>query len=245
MTELTIFSTKYAALIFLLAIMVWRFWGKVEGVLLLTALGFFGYNQCSRIEVPSIISNSSIQERKKEIIAFSQMTIDETAGEMYNRKLLEKNEGNVLIYPADMKKDYYKFFTSNPGKFIIAFSDGGEYEDFFKSIDSLMVEGKKAVECPEGKAYQLASECFVCKTGFLRQYQRFILSVSRNLNFSIPNSTLPKRTPKPVDSHPAEPIRKSNNLPPIDFQRNGDDSKWKFRPMPKKDSTNSGRTDTG
>ncbi len=154
--------------------------------------------QCSNLGT----SISNEDEVKTQILEFSQLKMEDIEGEMKILGYAKKEDGNALIYPAEMDKDYYKFFPSAPGKFIIAYINRDKYEDFFTSIEEHKVE-QPAKDCPEDKVYQLSQNCYVCKTGFKIDFQRFILSVSTNLNFSLP-SVLPRK-PTPIPKKPTNP----------------------------------------
>ncbi len=184
------------ALMLIALIVIWRFWSKSGSVFLLLTLFLLAYLQLPSIK-KYIFFESRSDEIKEEIISFSKMSVDSIAGELFERYGAGKPDGNAIIYPAEMDKDYYKLFPGFSGKFIIAFSDGIEYKDFFVEIDSLKIEDK-AIGCPEGRVYKLSNECFVCKTGFKRKpIERFILTTSKDLNFSLPGVLPIKPRPKP------------------------------------------------
>lgn len=179
------------ALVLIALIVVWRFWSKTGSVFLLLALFLLAYLRLPSIK-KYIFFESRSDEIKEEIISFNKMSVDSIAGELFERYGAGKPDGNAIIYPAEMDEDYYKLFPGFPGKFIIAFCDGIEYKDFFKSIDSLKIQAK-ATGCPEGRVYKLSDECFVCDTRYKSDLDRFILTTSKELNFSLPGVLPPKR----------------------------------------------------
>lgn len=170
---------------------------KVVNLLVMGGI-LLSFIQCSNLGT----SISNEDQVKIQILEFSQLGMEDIEGEMKILGYAKKEDGNALIYPAEMDKDYYKFFPSAPGKFIIAYIDRDKYEDFFTSIEEHKVK-QSAKGCPEGKVYQLGQNCYVCKTWFKIDFQRYILSVSTNLNFSLP-SVLPHK-PTPIPKKPTDP----------------------------------------
>lgn len=112
-------------------------------------------------------------------------------------------------------------------RFIIAFEHPHEYDEFCASADSLMVRKGKIVGCEKDTAFQLAQDCFVCKNGFNEDMDRFVLKVSRSLNFLTPNNPKPKPVPvaKEEDKH-------KSIFSPIEIP--GIEELYKYSPPPQK-----------
>lgn len=207
MKELFLFICNYVSPIFLGALLIWRFKGRLDWIFPTVVIAIIGF-----VYLPGISFIKSEQDYSKlrsEIETHTAMKKPEIQ-EIMKRKGItgEITKSGILIYPADKHNDYWKYYLGENLRFIIAFKKPNKYDQFCTSLDSLMIRSGKIIGCPKDTAYELNPNCFVCKSGYDPVMDRFILKVSRKLNFNISTSSNPKTSkPKP------EPEKKDFSTP--------------------------------
>jgi len=190
MNNFLLFISQYISPILLALLLIWRFIGKLDWIFPTAVITTLSFIYLPDISFPKWQSGSN--ELKKEIIRLCKMDKEEIE-EIMERRGVKGDiiKDGILVYPGDQHGDYKKFYLKKDMRFIIAFEHPHEYDEFCASVDSLMVRKGKIIGCRKDTAYQLSPDCFVCKNGFNRNMDRFVLKVSRSLNFTTPNLPQP------------------------------------------------------
>ena len=214
MNEVLIFTFKYISPVFLLAILLWRFKGKFDWIFPSIIIVVVGFNFSQSLAFPD--SKHRTNKLKDEIISLAKMNKNELMETMDRRGVEVKNaKDGTLIYPADKRGDYSKYYLLENIRFIIAFDEPDKYDSFCASVDSLMIKKQKIKGCPKDTVYRLTSDCFVCKDGYDSTRDRYILKVSRSSDFTLPPDS---KSPKSKSSNNTHNTPNPFN-PPIEVMR--------------------------